>query len=187
MQRELNTLQSYSTVLKNRQATPQQRAEILSEVLAQLLFDQHYNARAALIRTVLADDEEAAKAVAKETPGMDVDLIEQIARIKRDAERTRDEIWELGGLHVVGSERHESRRIDNQLRGRAARQGDPGSSRFFLSLEDDLMKRFGGERLRSFMSRTNMPDDMPIENTMLEITLSHYLNRLKPIIQSSTR
>jgi hypothetical protein len=72
--------------------------------------------------------------------------------VARAAKRDKQEIWRLGGLHVVGSERHESRRIDNQLRGRAARQGDPGSSRFFLSLEDDLMKRFGGERLKGFMS-----------------------------------
>jgi preprotein translocase subunit SecA len=177
--RELNTLRSYSSVLQNRQATPQQQAEILSEVLAQLLFEQHYNARAALIRSVLAGDKQAARAVVKETPGMNVDLIDQIESIKLDAERTRQEIWELGGLHVVGSERHESRRIDNQLRGRAARQGDPGSSRFFLSLEDDLMKRFGGERLRSFMARTNMPDDMPIENTMLDRIIENSQERIE--------
>ncbi|MDP2789926.1 MAG: preprotein translocase subunit SecA [bacterium] len=73
----------------------------------------------------------------------------------------------LGGLHVIGTERHESRRIDNQLRGRAGRQGDNGSSQFFLSLEDDLMRIFGGERVKSLMERLGVPDDMPIENKMI--------------------
>lgn len=72
-------------------------------------------------------------------------------------------IRELGGLHVIGTERHEARRIDNQLRGRAGRQGDPGSSRFFLSLEDDLVRIFGGERVKNMMERFNLPDDLPIE------------------------
>ncbi|HEY5962046.1 MAG TPA: preprotein translocase subunit SecA, partial [Polyangiaceae bacterium] len=75
-----------------------------------------------------------------------------------------DEVKELGGLHIVGTERHESRRIDNQLRGRAGRQGDPGSSRFFLSLEDDLMRIFAGDKVKSLMERMGMPDDEPIEH-----------------------
>ena len=70
----------------------------------------------------------------------------------------------LGGLHILGTERHESRRIDNQLRGRAGRQGDPGSSRFYLSLEDDLMRIFAGDRVKSLMERMGMPDDEPIEH-----------------------
>jgi preprotein translocase subunit SecA len=70
----------------------------------------------------------------------------------------------LGGLHIVGTERHESRRIDNQLRGRAGRQGDPGSSKFFLSLEDDLMRIFAGDKVKSLMERMGMPDDEPIEH-----------------------
>lgn len=83
------------------------------------------------------------------------DLVEQQA--VRDA----------GGLHVIGTERHESRRIDNQLRGRAGRQGDPGSSQFFLSMEDDLMRIFGGDRMKGIMNRLNIPDDMPITAGML--------------------
>ncbi|HMJ09970.1 MAG TPA: preprotein translocase subunit SecA [Polyangiaceae bacterium] len=75
-----------------------------------------------------------------------------------------DEVIELGGLHIVGTERHESRRIDNQLRGRAGRQGDPGSSRFYLSLEDDLMRIFAGDRVKNLMDRMGMPDDEPIEH-----------------------
>ncbi|MFO7583754.1 MAG: hypothetical protein R6W69_03410 [Anaerolineales bacterium] len=73
----------------------------------------------------------------------------------------------LGGLHVIGSERHEARRIDNQLRGRAARQGDPGSSRFYLSLEDDLMRLFGGQQVNDVMQRFKLDDDMPLENRIV--------------------
>ena len=75
-----------------------------------------------------------------------------------------EEVRKLGGLHILGTERHESRRIDNQLRGRAGRQGDPGSSRFYLSLEDDLMRIFAGDRVKSLMERMGMPDDEPIEH-----------------------
>ncbi len=75
-----------------------------------------------------------------------------------------NEVRDAGGLHIVGTERHESRRIDNQLRGRAGRQGDPGSSHFFLSLEDDLMRIFGGDKVKSLMERMGMPDDEPIEH-----------------------
>jgi preprotein translocase subunit SecA len=80
-----------------------------------------------------------------------------------DMERVR----QLGGLHVVGSERHEARRIDNQLRGRAARQGDPGSSRFYLSLEDDLMRLFGGQQVNDVMQRFKLDDDLPLENRVV--------------------
>ena len=76
-------------------------------------------------------------------------------------------IIELGGLHLVGSERHEARRIDNQLRGRAGRQGDPGSSQFFVSLEDDLMRIFGGDRIKSLMNVLKIPEDQPIETGLI--------------------
>ena len=78
-----------------------------------------------------------------------------------------EEVAELGGLHVIGTERHESRRIDNQLRGRAGRQGDPGSSRFYLSLEDDLLRLFGGDQIKSVMSRLGMERGQPIESSLL--------------------
>ena len=78
-----------------------------------------------------------------------------------------DKVREAGGLFIIGTERHDSRRIDNQLRGRAGRQGDPGASRFYLSLEDDLMRLFGGERLSNMMNALNTPDDMPIESKMV--------------------
>ncbi len=78
-----------------------------------------------------------------------------------------DGIKEMGGLHVIGTERHEARRIDNQLRGRAGRQGDPGSSRFYVGLDDNLMRIFGGDRIAAVMTRFNLPEEMPIENVMV--------------------
>ena len=78
-----------------------------------------------------------------------------------------DRVRELGGLHVIGSERHEARRIDNQLRGRSSRQGDPGSSRFYLSLEDELMRLFGGQQVESLLARLNIDESLPIENNLV--------------------
>ncbi|MFO8035770.1 MAG: hypothetical protein R6U57_03980 [Anaerolineales bacterium] len=80
----------------------------------------------------------------------------------------KDRVKELGGLHVIGSERHEARRIDNQLRGRAARQGDPGSSRFYLSLEDELMQRFGGQQMENLLNRLQVDESLPIENPLVD-------------------
>ncbi|MBI4253364.1 preprotein translocase subunit SecA [Candidatus Uhrbacteria bacterium] len=82
-------------------------------------------------------------------------------------EKEMDAVRSSGGLHVIGTERHESRRIDNQLRGRSGRQGDPGSSQFFLSLEDDLMRIFGSDRIKGLMERFQFPDDVPIEHGMI--------------------
>ncbi|HMA92700.1 MAG TPA: preprotein translocase subunit SecA, partial [Polyangiaceae bacterium] len=89
---------------------------------------------------------------------------ELVKRYEKRCGEEHDEVVELGGLHILGTERHESRRIDNQLRGRAGRQGDPGSSRFYLSLEDDLMRIFAGDRVKNLMDRMGMPDDEPIEH-----------------------
>ena len=89
---------------------------------------------------------------------------EEVRAFERKCAKEHDEVIELGGLHILGTERHESRRIDNQLRGRAGRQGDPGSSRFYLSLEDDLMRIFAGDRVKNLMDRMGMPDDEPIEH-----------------------
>jgi preprotein translocase subunit SecA len=86
---------------------------------------------------------------------------------KRQTEADHDEVVKLGGLHILGTERHEARRIDNQLRGRAGRQGDPGSSRFFLSLEDDLMRIFGSDRISGLMQRLGMEEGVPIEHGMV--------------------
>ena len=81
--------------------------------------------------------------------------------------QTHDSVMANGGLHIVGTERHEARRIDNQLRGRAGRQGDPGSTRFFVSLDDELMRRFGGERISNFMEWAGLEEDVPIETKMI--------------------
>src|SRR5205823_1810184 len=86
---------------------------------------------------------------------------------KEETDREHDEVTALGGLHILATERHESRRIDNQLRGRAGRQGDPGSSRFYLSLQDDLMRIFGGERMQNLMLRLGMEEDVPIESKLI--------------------
>jgi len=88
-------------------------------------------------------------------------------RYKEETSVEHDEVVAVGGLHVLGTERHESRRIDNQLRGRAGRQGDPGSSRFYLSLQDDLMRIFGGERMQNFMLKLGMEEDVPIESKLI--------------------
>jgi preprotein translocase subunit SecA len=88
-------------------------------------------------------------------------------------------VKDLGGLHVIGTERHESRRIDNQLRGRAGRQGDPGSSQFFVSVEDDLMRIFGGDRIGSLMVSLNIPDDVPIENQVISRSLENAQKRVE--------
>ena len=82
-------------------------------------------------------------------------------------EKLHQEVVKAGGLHVIGTERHEARRVDNQLRGRSGRQGDPGSSRFYLSLEDDLMRIFGGEQISGMMDRFKLPEDQPIENPLI--------------------
>ena len=95
--------------------------------------------------------------------------------VKREAEIVRN----AGGLFIIGTERHESRRIDNQLRGRAGRQGDPGASRFFLSLEDDLMRIFGGDRVQSLMDSLGLDEDVPIENKLITNTIESAQKKLE--------
>ncbi len=87
-------------------------------------------------------------------------------------QKLHDRVIELGGLHIIGTEVHEARRIENQLRGRAGRQGDPGSSRFYVALDDDLMRRFGGERIQALMSWAGMDDDTPLDNKMVSKSIS---------------
>ncbi|MBU6213586.1 MAG: SEC-C domain-containing protein, partial [Actinomycetales bacterium] len=92
---------------------------------------------------------------------------EAIARAEESVRAEHDEVVGLGGLYVLGTERHESRRIDNQLRGRSGRQGDPGESRFYLSLQDDLMRLFKADMVDAFLQRFNVPDDQPIDSQMV--------------------
>ena len=85
----------------------------------------------------------------------------------------------LGGLHIIGTERHEARRIDNQLRGRSGRQGDPGSSQFYVSLEDELMRRFGGDKMKNIMDRMGLPEDQPIENKMISKSIESAQSKIE--------
>jgi preprotein translocase subunit SecA len=107
-------------------------------------------------------------------------LLEETARkFKAQCDAERQEVLELGGLHIVGTERHESRRIDNQLRGRAGRQGDPGSSRFYLSLEDDLMRIFASDRIAWLMDKMGVKDDEPIVHPMLTNAIANAQQRVE--------
>ncbi len=108
--------------------------------------------------------------IATNMAGRGVDIIlggKPEARDPKEWQAEHDEVVQLGGLHIVGTERHEARRIDNQLRGRAGRQGDPGSSRFYVSLEDDIMRRFGGDRVKGFMEWAGFDEDTPLEHGMV--------------------
>lgn len=98
-------------------------------------------------------------------------FVELNEKYKEQVRPIAEEVRSLGGLYIIGTERHESRRIDNQLRGRAGRQGDPGKSRFYISLEDDLMRLFGGERISNLMDSLKVEEDMPIEASMLSKTI----------------
>jgi preprotein translocase subunit SecA len=98
-------------------------------------------------------------------PPAELDALRE--QVRQQIEAERQEVLAVGGLHILGTERHESRRIDNQLRGRAGRQGDPGSSRFYLSLQDDLLRIFGGERMQNLMLRLGMEEDVPIESKLI--------------------
>jgi preprotein translocase subunit SecA len=127
--------------------------------------------------TVLELEDRIAQA-AEKAPTSDPSIQrirEVIATVKAEydlvVKQEEEQVRQAGGLHVIGTERHESRRVDNQLRGRAGRQGDPGSTRFFLSLEDNLLRIFGGERVASLMNAFRVEDDMPIESGMLNRSL----------------
>ncbi|MBC8263802.1 MAG: SEC-C domain-containing protein [Anaerolineales bacterium] len=117
--------------------------------------------------------------------GMDLTTVSQqqwaeaLAQAQAICKQGREKVLELGGLHILGTERHEARRIDNQLRGRSGRQGDPGSSRFYVSLEDELMRRFGGERVKGFMEWAGMEEDIPIEHDLITKTIGNAQTRVE--------
>ncbi len=116
------------------------------------------------------DDERAEKeeAIRQHIDNMtEAEKDELLQRKVRECEEDHNHVVELGGLHIIGTERHESRRIDNQLRGRAGRQGDPGQSRFFLALDDELMRRFAADRVGKVMEMVGMEEDMPLESSMV--------------------
>lgn len=104
---------------------------------------------------------------------------EAVAKAKEICDENKKKVVDVGGLYIIGTERHESRRIDNQLRGRSGRQGDPGHTQFYISLEDDLMRRFGAETLPAIMDKVGMNDDMPIENRMVSRTIENAQKRVE--------
>ena len=115
----------------------------------------------------LAKDMLDKKGITEDSPNYDTEKEAALKEAKAITEAEHEKVVQAGGLHVIGTERHESRRIDNQLRGRAARQGDPGSTRFFLSLEDDLMRIFGGQHIINLMNTLNVEEDMAIESKLI--------------------
>ncbi|MEE9276667.1 MAG: preprotein translocase subunit SecA [bacterium] len=117
----------------------------------------------------------AAEAKEKEGPEYEAAL----EKFRAQCEKEHDEVVSVGGLHVLGTERHESRRIDNQLRGRSGRQGDPGSSRFFLSLEDDLLRIFGSDRIKGLMEKLGMEEGVPIEARMVTKAIENAQKRVE--------
>jgi preprotein translocase subunit SecA len=132
------------------------------------------------VKQICINKDDAARALLPELgERADESLIDEIRALHEQLKAEHNQVVAAGGLHIIGSERHESRRIDNQLRGRAGRQGDPGSSRFYLSLEDDLMRIFGSERLVSVMDRLGMSDDAPIEASMVTRAIENAQKRVE--------
>ena len=135
---------------------------------------------------ILQAGEPGAVTVATNMAGRGVDILlggkepeEKDSPEWQQWQKRHNEVIELGGLHVIGTERHEARRIDNQLRGRAGRQGDPGSSRFYVSLEDDIIRRFGGDRIKSIMDWAGFDEDTPIENKMVSRSIESAQTRVE--------
>ena len=118
------------------------------------------------IKAISRQDPQALE-LGQAIPGVNEDFVRQAQQLRDDIEADRAKVQQIGGLHIIGTERHESRRIDNQLRGRAGRQGDPGSSRFFVSFEDELMRLFANDRVVGMMDRLGMDDTQPIEAKMV--------------------
>jgi preprotein translocase subunit SecA len=116
------------------------------------------------LRRILRGDLDGARQVATRHESLTEEVLQRIVEIRDQCRKEHDAVVAAAGLHVIGTERHEARRIDNQLRGRAGRQGDPGSSRFFLSLQDDLMRIFASDRVSELMKRLGMEEGVPIEH-----------------------
>jgi preprotein translocase subunit SecA len=144
-----------------------EKSEVLSEMLREegikhnVLNAKYHEKEAGIIAQA---GRKAAVTVATNMAGRGVDIILGGSPFNQ---KLYEEVKKFGGLHVLGTERHEARRIDNQLRGRSGRQGDPGSSQFFVSMEDDLMRIFGGDRIKAIMTTLRMPEDQPIENAII--------------------
>jgi preprotein translocase subunit SecA len=150
-----------------------EKSEMLSDMLKRRgiphqVLNAKYHEREAVIITQAG--RLGAVTVATNMAGRGVDIVlggTPEERDEKDWQQEHQKVVELGGVHILGTERHEARRIDNQLRGRSGRQGDPGSSRFYVSLEDDIMRRFGGDRVKGFLEWAGMDEDTPIENKLV--------------------
>ncbi|HNQ99077.1 MAG TPA: preprotein translocase subunit SecA, partial [Trueperaceae bacterium] len=130
-------------------------------------FDRYDSDTELFIKAIMMRRPDQARAALQKLEGLTEEIIPRLERLRDEADADHVKVVGLGGLHIIGTERHESRRIDNQLRGRAGRQGDPGSSRFYVSFEDDLMRLFANERVLGMMDRLGMDDSQPIEARMV--------------------
>ncbi len=149
-------------------------------ILAQVLNANHHEKEAGIIARA---GEPGAVTVATNMAGRGVDIVlggkESGDGDKPEWQKKHNKVVELGGLHIIGTERHEARRIDNQLRGRCGRQGDPGGSRFYVSLEDDILRRFGGDRIKGFMEWAGLDEDTPIENVLVNKAIGDVQKRVE--------
>ncbi|MFA5550568.1 MAG: preprotein translocase subunit SecA [Trueperaceae bacterium] len=130
-------------------------------------FDRYDSDTELFIKAIMLRKPDEARTLAQKLEGLPADIVPRLEKLRDEAEADHERVKGVGGLHIIGTERHESRRIDNQLRGRAGRQGDPGSSRFYVSFEDDLMRLFANERVLGMMDRLGMDDSQPIEAKMV--------------------
>jgi len=162
-----------------------ERSEYLSDLLkkkgvpCQILNAKYHEKEAGIIAQA---GQPGAVTVATNMAGRGVDIIlggSPDGQSELELQEKHNKVVEHGGLHIIGTERHEARRIDNQLRGRAGRQGDPGSSRFYVSLEDDVVRRFGGDRIKGFMEWAGMDEDSPIENALVNKSIESAQTRVE--------
>jgi len=130
-------------------------------------FDRYDSDTELFIKAIMMRRPDEARAALEKLDGLPPEILPRLEKLRDEADADHQKVVSLGGLHIIGTERHESRRIDNQLRGRAGRQGDPGSSRFYVSFEDDLMRLFANERVLGMMDRLGMDDSQPIEARMV--------------------
>lgn len=185
---EVGKFQAVADDIKNRQIKGQpvlvgtisiEKSEVLADLLAkqgvqaEVLNAKNHDREAQIIAQA---GRKGAVTIATNMAGRGVDII---LGGNPPVDSEQEEIRQLGGLHVIGTERHEARRIDNQLRGRAGRQGDSGSSQFYISTEDDLMRIFGGDRLKRIMTTLKLPEDMPIENSIISKSIESAQKRVE--------
>jgi len=141
--------------------------ELARQLLEREGFERYDTDTELFIKAIMMKRPDEARQHAEKLEGLPQDIIPRLENIRDEAAKDHVKVVEAGGLHIIGTERHESRRIDNQLRGRSGRQGDPGSSRFYVSFEDDLMRLFASERVLGMMDRLGMDDSQPIEARMV--------------------